>query len=154
MPPEEHEESQYNHYISEVRNFRMHLEAHEEHLIRKIRTPLDRDDLEQSQLRISEQEVRTSTAKYTKYTNTQIHQINNGSNFVFVPLMYLWTSFFMSINQSIVEHFLLLYCNTKGKNNVLHNTNNYTKTTINEMHLRGQFKHNKDDTLLNHNASL
>uniref|UniRef100_A0A8C4Z269 Dystonin n=1 Tax=Gadus morhua TaxID=8049 RepID=A0A8C4Z269_GADMO len=53
---EEHEESQYNHYISEVRNFRMHLEAHEEHLIRKIRTPLDRDDLEQSQLRISEQE--------------------------------------------------------------------------------------------------
>ena len=89
VPPEEHEESQYNHYISEVRNFRMHLEAHEEHLIRKIRTPLDRDDLEQSQLRISEQEVRTSTAKYTKYTNTQIHQINNGSNFVFVPLMYL-----------------------------------------------------------------
>uniref|UniRef100_A0A8C5B1R8 Dystonin n=1 Tax=Gadus morhua TaxID=8049 RepID=A0A8C5B1R8_GADMO len=54
---EEHEESQYNHYISEVRNFRMHLEAHEEHLIRKIRTPLDRDDLEQSQLRISEQEM-------------------------------------------------------------------------------------------------
>uniref|UniRef100_A0A8C5FBS2 Dystonin n=1 Tax=Gadus morhua TaxID=8049 RepID=A0A8C5FBS2_GADMO len=57
---EEHEESQYNHYISEVRNFRMHLEAHEEHLIRKIRTPLDRDDLEQSQLRISEQEKKMS----------------------------------------------------------------------------------------------
>ncbi|CAL8257405.1 unnamed protein product [Lota lota] len=55
---EEREESEYNHYISEVRNFRMHLEAHEEHLIRKIRTPLDRDDLEQSLLRITEQEKK------------------------------------------------------------------------------------------------
>ena len=54
---EEHEESVYNLYISEVRNFRMRLEAQEEHLIRQIRTPLDRDDLEQSILRITEQEV-------------------------------------------------------------------------------------------------
>lgn len=51
---EEHEESVYNHYISELRNFRMHLEAHEEHLIRQLRTPLERDDLEQSLQRITE----------------------------------------------------------------------------------------------------
>ncbi|KAM9847860.1 microtubule-actin cross-linking factor 1 [Aulostomus maculatus] len=57
---EEHEESVYNHYISELRNFRMHLEAHEEHLIRQIRTPLERDDLEQSLQRISEQERKTA----------------------------------------------------------------------------------------------
>ncbi|XP_052330106.1 dystonin-like isoform X21 [Oncorhynchus keta] len=55
---EEHEESVYNLYISEVRNFRMRLEAQEEHLIRQIRTPLDRDDLEQSILRIAEQEKK------------------------------------------------------------------------------------------------
>uniref|UniRef100_UPI003AAC7BF1 dystonin-like n=1 Tax=Centroberyx gerrardi TaxID=166262 RepID=UPI003AAC7BF1 len=55
---EEHEESVYNHYISEVRNFRMHLEAHEEHLIRQIRTPLERDDLEQSLQRITEHEKK------------------------------------------------------------------------------------------------
>lgn len=54
---EEHEESVYNNYISEIRNFRMHLEAHEEHLIRQIRTPLERDDLEQSLQRITEHEV-------------------------------------------------------------------------------------------------
>ncbi|KAK2824198.1 hypothetical protein Q5P01_021373 [Channa striata] len=53
---EEHEESVYNHYISEIRNFRMHLEAYEEHLIRQIRTPLERDDLEQSLQRITEHE--------------------------------------------------------------------------------------------------
>ncbi len=47
----------YNHYISEIRNFRMHLEAHEEHLIRQLRTPLERDDLEQSLQRITEHEV-------------------------------------------------------------------------------------------------
>ena len=47
----------YNNYISEIRNFRMHLEAHEEHLIRQIRTPLERDDLEQSVQRITEHEV-------------------------------------------------------------------------------------------------
>lgn len=47
----------YNHYISELRNFRMHLEAHEEHLIRQLRTPLERDDLEQSLQRIAEHEV-------------------------------------------------------------------------------------------------
>ncbi|KAJ3610721.1 hypothetical protein NHX12_022813, partial [Muraenolepis orangiensis] len=55
---QEREESEYNRYISEVRNFRMHLEAHEEYLIRKIRTPLDREDLEQSLLRITEQEKK------------------------------------------------------------------------------------------------
>lgn len=54
---EEHEESVYNHYISEIRNFRMHLEAQEEHLIRQLRTPLERDDLEQSLQRITEHEV-------------------------------------------------------------------------------------------------
>lgn len=48
----------YNNYISEIRNFRMHLEAHEEHLIRQIRTPLERDDLEQSLQRITEHEVQ------------------------------------------------------------------------------------------------
>ncbi|XP_047459839.1 dystonin isoform X6 [Mugil cephalus] len=57
---EEHEESVYNHYISEIRNFRMHLEAHEEHLIRQIRTPLERDDLEQSLQRITEHERKTA----------------------------------------------------------------------------------------------
>ncbi|KAM7408864.1 hypothetical protein PAMA_002539 [Pampus argenteus] len=57
---EEHEESVYNHYISEIRNFRMHLEAHEEHLIRQIRTPLERDDLEQSLQRISDHEKKTA----------------------------------------------------------------------------------------------
>ncbi|XP_069395298.1 dystonin isoform X17 [Paralichthys olivaceus] len=57
---EEHEESVYNNYISEIRNFRMHLEAHEEHLIRKIRTPLERDDLEQSLQRITEHERKTA----------------------------------------------------------------------------------------------
>lgn len=35
----------------------MHLEAHEEHLIRQLRTPLERDDLEQSLQRIAEHEV-------------------------------------------------------------------------------------------------
>ncbi|XP_040905346.1 dystonin isoform X2 [Toxotes jaculatrix] len=57
---EEHEESVYNNYISEIRNFRMHLEAHEEHLIRQIRTPLERDDLEQSLQRITEHERKTT----------------------------------------------------------------------------------------------
>ncbi|KAK7902142.1 hypothetical protein WMY93_018911 [Mugilogobius chulae] len=55
---EEHQESVYNHYISEIRNFRMHLEAHEDHLIRQIRTPLERDDLDQSLLRSSEHEKK------------------------------------------------------------------------------------------------
>uniref|UniRef100_A0AAR2LZQ8 Dystonin n=1 Tax=Pygocentrus nattereri TaxID=42514 RepID=A0AAR2LZQ8_PYGNA len=53
---EEHEESVYNLFISEVRNFRMRVEAHEEQLIRHIRTPLDRDDLQASMQRINEQE--------------------------------------------------------------------------------------------------
>nr|XP_040033769.1 dystonin isoform X6 [Gasterosteus aculeatus aculeatus] len=57
---EEQEESVYNHYISEMRNFRMHLEAYEEHLIRQLRTPLERDDLEQSLHRITEHEKKTA----------------------------------------------------------------------------------------------
>uniref|UniRef100_A0A8C1VJ46 Dystonin n=1 Tax=Cyprinus carpio TaxID=7962 RepID=A0A8C1VJ46_CYPCA len=55
---EEHEESMYNLFISEVRNFRMRVEGHEEQLIRKIRTPLDRDDLQECVLRITEQEKK------------------------------------------------------------------------------------------------
>ncbi|XP_077343964.1 dystonin isoform X14 [Lithobates pipiens] len=53
---EEQEESIYNLYTSEIRNFRLRLESIEERLIRQIRTPLDRDDLHESALRISEQE--------------------------------------------------------------------------------------------------
>ncbi|XP_075874847.1 dystonin isoform X6 [Nelusetta ayraudi] len=63
---EEHEESVYNNYISELRNFRMHLEAHEEHLIRQIRTPLERDDLEQSLQRIAEHERKTAELNQLK----------------------------------------------------------------------------------------
>ncbi|KAL1263492.1 hypothetical protein QQF64_006231, partial [Cirrhinus molitorella] len=55
---EEQEESVYNLFISEVRNFRMRVEGHEEQLIRKIRTPLDRDDLQECVLRITEQEKK------------------------------------------------------------------------------------------------
>lgn len=47
----------YNTFISEIRNFRMRLEGQEEQLIRQIRTPLDRDDVQQSIVRIAEQEV-------------------------------------------------------------------------------------------------
>ncbi|XP_037321345.2 dystonin isoform X5 [Pungitius pungitius] len=57
---EEQEESVYNHYISEIRNFRMHLEAYEEHLIRQLRTPLERDDLEQSLNCITEHEKKSA----------------------------------------------------------------------------------------------
>ncbi|KAM9297919.1 dystonin [Morus bassanus] len=53
---EEQEESIYNLYISEVRNIRLQLESCEERLIRQIRTPMERDDLHESVLRISEQE--------------------------------------------------------------------------------------------------
>ncbi|XP_063775378.1 dystonin [Pseudophryne corroboree] len=53
---EEQEESVYNLYTSEIRNFRVRLENCEERLIRQIRTPLDRDDLHESVLRIAEQE--------------------------------------------------------------------------------------------------
>ncbi|MGH0168382.1 UNVERIFIED_CONTAM: hypothetical protein FKN15_066194 [Acipenser sinensis] len=53
---EEHEESVYNLFISEVRNFRMRLENYEERLIRQIRAPLERDDLQESVRRIAEQE--------------------------------------------------------------------------------------------------
>ncbi|XP_028843818.1 dystonin isoform X8 [Denticeps clupeoides] len=55
---EEQEESVYNLFMSEIRNFRMRLEGHEEQLIRHIRTPLDRDDLQQSLHRINEQEKK------------------------------------------------------------------------------------------------
>ncbi|MEE6476586.1 hypothetical protein FKM82_011128 [Ascaphus truei] len=53
---EEQEESVYNLYVSDIRNIRLRLENCEERLIRQIRTPLDRDDLHESVLRISEQE--------------------------------------------------------------------------------------------------
>lgn len=58
LSTEEHEESVYNLYISEVRNIRLRLETCEERLIRQIRTPMERDDLHESVFRISEQEVR------------------------------------------------------------------------------------------------
>lgn len=54
---EEHEESVYNLFISEVRNFRMRVEAHEEQLIRQIRSPLERDDLKAITQRVIDQEV-------------------------------------------------------------------------------------------------
>lgn len=54
---EEHEESVYNLFISEVRNFRMRVEAHEEQLIRQIRSPLERDDPKAITQRIIDQEV-------------------------------------------------------------------------------------------------
>ncbi|XP_051633775.1 dystonin isoform X10 [Manacus candei] len=53
---EEQEESIYNLYISEVRNIRLRLETCEERLIRQIRTPMERDDVHENVLRISEQE--------------------------------------------------------------------------------------------------
>ncbi|NXU54828.1 DYST protein, partial [Turnix velox] len=53
---EEQEESIYNLYISEVRNIRLQLESCEERLIRQIRTPVERDDPEESVPRILEQE--------------------------------------------------------------------------------------------------
>ncbi|GAA6101616.1 dystonin isoform X17 [Tachysurus ichikawai] len=53
---EEHEESVYNVFISEVRNFRMRVEAHEEQLIRQIRSPLERDDSKAIMQRIADQE--------------------------------------------------------------------------------------------------
>lgn len=57
FPIEEHEESIYNQYISEVRNIRLRLENCEDRLIRQLRTPLERDDLHESVCRVSEQEV-------------------------------------------------------------------------------------------------
>ncbi|KAM6355830.1 dystonin-like [Podargus strigoides] len=53
---EEQEESIYNLYISEVRNIRLQLESCEERLIRQIRTPVERDDIDESVRRIAEQE--------------------------------------------------------------------------------------------------
>ncbi|NXK02713.1 DYST protein, partial [Herpetotheres cachinnans] len=53
---EEQEESTYNLYISEVRKIRLQLESCEERLIRQIRTPMERDDVHESRLRISQQE--------------------------------------------------------------------------------------------------
>lgn len=47
----------YNLFISEVRNFRMRAEAHEEQLIRQIRCPLERDDPKAITQRIIDQEV-------------------------------------------------------------------------------------------------
>ncbi|XP_041044841.1 dystonin isoform X4 [Carcharodon carcharias] len=53
---EEQEESACNRFISEVRNIRLRVENCEKRLIRQIRTPLERDDLQESVQRISEQE--------------------------------------------------------------------------------------------------
>ncbi|XP_067876268.1 microtubule-actin cross-linking factor 1 isoform X8 [Heterodontus francisci] len=53
---EEQEESACNLFISEVRNIRLRVENCEKRLIRQIRTPLERDDLQESVQRISEQE--------------------------------------------------------------------------------------------------
>ncbi|XP_032775892.1 dystonin isoform X2 [Strigops habroptila] len=53
---EEQEESVYNLYISEVRNIRLRLENCEERLIQQIRTPVERDDVHENLVRISEQE--------------------------------------------------------------------------------------------------
>ncbi|KAM9562490.1 dystonin-like isoform 10-T10 [Guaruba guarouba] len=53
---EEQEESIYNLYISEVRNIRLRLESCEERLIQQIRTPVERDDVRENLVRISEQE--------------------------------------------------------------------------------------------------
>lgn len=64
---EEHEESVYNLFISEVRNFRMRVEAHEEQLIRQIRSPLERDDSKAIMQRITEQEVLSSHQENKHY---------------------------------------------------------------------------------------
>ncbi|XP_078069449.1 dystonin isoform X8 [Mustelus asterias] len=53
---EEQEESACNRFISEVRNIRLRVENCEKRLIRQIRTPLERDDLQESVQKISEQE--------------------------------------------------------------------------------------------------
>ncbi|XP_078255159.1 dystonin isoform X4 [Rhinoraja longicauda] len=53
---EEQEESACNLFISELRNIRLRVENCEKRLIRQIRTPLERDDLQESVQRISEQE--------------------------------------------------------------------------------------------------
>uniref|UniRef100_A0A8C3RHV2 Dystonin n=1 Tax=Cyanoderma ruficeps TaxID=181631 RepID=A0A8C3RHV2_9PASS len=60
---EEQEESIYNLYISEVRNIRLRLESCEERLIRQIRTPMERDDVHENVLRISEQEKELDRLK-------------------------------------------------------------------------------------------
>lgn len=69
---EEHEESVYNHFISEVRNFRMCVEAHEEQLIRQIRSPLERDDLKAIMQRIVDQEVHRLIKPTLLLTITQL----------------------------------------------------------------------------------
>ncbi|XP_048386213.1 dystonin isoform X1 [Stegostoma tigrinum] len=53
---EEQEESACNRFISELRNIRLRVENCEKRLIRQIRTPLERDDLQESVQRITEQE--------------------------------------------------------------------------------------------------
>ncbi|XP_067840170.1 microtubule-actin cross-linking factor 1 isoform X9 [Heptranchias perlo] len=57
---EEQEESACNLFISEVRNIRLRVENCEKRLIRQIRAPLERDDLQESVQRISEQETLKS----------------------------------------------------------------------------------------------
>ncbi|XP_072354529.1 dystonin isoform X17 [Scyliorhinus torazame] len=53
---EEQEESACNRFISEVRNIRLRVENCEKRLIRQIRTPMERDDLQESVQKISQQE--------------------------------------------------------------------------------------------------
>uniref|UniRef100_A0A8C6JWQ9 Uncharacterized protein n=1 Tax=Melopsittacus undulatus TaxID=13146 RepID=A0A8C6JWQ9_MELUD len=60
---EEQEESIYNLYISEVRNIRLRLESCEERLIQQIRTPVERDDVHENLVRISEQEKELDRLK-------------------------------------------------------------------------------------------
>lgn len=60
----------------------MHLEAHEEHLIRQLRTPLERDDLEQSLQRITEHEVHMGASVITE----RIQGLNGDVIFMLVSM--------------------------------------------------------------------
>lgn len=72
----------YNIYISEVRTFRMRLEGYEERLLRQIRTPLDRDDLEESMRRILEQEVGADTLEPNRFC--ELHSLSYHFAFTFI----------------------------------------------------------------------
>lgn len=58
----------------------MLLEAHEEHLIRQLRTPLERDDLDQSLQRISEHEVPIYEGVILVYLHTHCCLYLNGGS--------------------------------------------------------------------------
>lgn len=76
---EEHEESVYNLFISEVRNFRMRVEAHEEQLIRQIRSPLERDDPKAIMQRVIDQEVRLLARPTLSFTLMQLFSFTHSS---------------------------------------------------------------------------